>query len=171
MICESCSIKKESYLFDYDHKIQKCFLDDDSNCITNIQVLCLDCHRIKSLIENTVVRPFQRNLESLLDSIDRTELFEMQAPKKLSKSLIQHIIKDINLTKGRKFLNKNYKKKNKFVLNKWKKQDERNLMKIINSQKRLTCKLNWSEIHKHFNETSKHTRSLLSIKRKYQRLI
>ena len=168
MICEACKVKKAPYLFDYDHKLQKCFSNDNS--VNNIQILCLDCHRIKTLIESTVVRPFQKQLYDIIKNLSEKNLFDMQSPKELSKSLMQHIIKDINLKKSKDFLDTHYKKKKKFVINKWIKIDEKNLIKVINHQKIISKKINWLQIHKDFNEISKNKRSLMSIKRKYKRL-
>ena len=169
MICEACKVKKQPYLFDYDHKLQKCFSGDNST--DNIQILCLDCHRIKTIIETTVIRPFQKDLSQLIKNLYEKNLFDMQSPEILSKSLMQYIIKDIDLKKGKQFLNANYKKRNKFVINKWLQNDEKKLVKLINNQQLLSNKMDWNFIHKRFNEVSKNKRSILSIKRKYKRLI
>lgn len=57
--CNYCHEKYESKYLEVDHRIAYCFGGDNSNY--NLQILCVNCHRIKSIVERAIMHQMRKN--------------------------------------------------------------------------------------------------------------
>lgn len=70
MTCASC---KKSILIcfsDLDHKIPKFLGGDNGEKNSNLQRLCLDCHRAKSLFESIYLRPLKSAIQTIIKTVN-----------------------------------------------------------------------------------------------------
>ena len=93
--CTCCGVQVHSIYTDLDHRLPK-FLGGQNK--DNLQRLCLNCHRGKSLYENIVLQPIKNKIKEILQEMKEDGVVTLkESPAECAGRAIGSCIKDFKI--------------------------------------------------------------------------
>ena len=190
--CTCCGVPVHSIYTDLDHRLPK-FLGGQNK--DNLQRLCLNCHRGKSLYENIVLQPIKNKVKEILQEMVKDGVVTLkESPAECAGRALGSCIKDFKIALAKELMEERFTNRKRPrtpttglcksstpeaaatpPANKWTAQDERLLVSICFGRQvhltRYTPMLdNWHYIQKRFNNEAQRKRSIPALQSRLKRL-
>lgn len=172
--CEACGVKVAAFLTDVDHKIPRFIVHN--NHASNLQRLCLNCHRSKTLFECRVIQPIKAQLDRLVEQLQQTGVVETGT----TSDVLQSLIRVIRPLQARHYLEgrpSGHVRKRKHTSPRWTPEEEKDLRGRVRQlhypiQTRRSKKqvLDWKRLRVEHNLRHRRHRTVAALKLRFNQL-